>query len=133
MTAMTSPRPLPQAIARGLRGRCPNCGEGLMFWRYLKVRGECEACAQDLARYPADDGPAYVTILLVGHLFVAPLLFFPFIWQAPVAWVLAATLVPVALLTLLLLPVVKGGFIGLLWALNVHREDAVLHTADALD
>jgi uncharacterized protein (DUF983 family) len=129
---MSKPRVFP-AILRGLKGKCPDCGEGRLFWRYLKVQPHCDACGHDLAQYPADDGPAYVTILLIGHVLVAPLLLFPFIWEAPIEIVLPATLIPLAFATLGLLPLIKGGFIGLLWALMVRHEDAPLHTADVLD
>ena len=77
--------------------------------------------------------PAYFTILIVGHVIVAPLLLFPFIWQAPVAVVLASTLLPLTGATLLLLPRIKGAFIGGLYALGVKEKDAALHTADAAD
>lgn len=121
------------AILRGLGGKCPECGEGRIFWRYLKVQPRCDACGHDLAQYPADDGPAYFTILILGHVVVAPLLLFPFIWKAPIGLVLPITLIPLALMTLALLPLIKGGFIGLLWALKVRRGDEALHTADAVD
>lgn len=126
-------RSLSHALKRGLRGRCPACGEGRLYWRYLKVSPRCPVCDHDLARYPADDGPAYFTILLVGHLIVAPLLLFPFIWQASAWLVLPATLLPLAGLTLLLLPRIKGAFIGLLYALGVKDTEARFHTADAAE
>lgn len=132
METTTRP-PLGRAMFRGLKGRCPACGEGRLFWAYLKVEPTCGECGHDLARYPADDGPAYFTILLVGHLIVAPLLLFPFIWEAPLWFVLPATLIPVALSTLALLPLVKGAFIGLMHHFKVTGEDARLHTADAAD
>ena len=118
------------AIARGVRERCPACGEGRLFWRYLKVTPACESCGHELARHPADDGPAYLTIVLVGHLVVAPLLLFPFIWEASPWIVLPATLVPLALITLALLPRVKGGFIGVLYKLDLKDTDAHLQPAD---
>ena len=119
-------------MLRGLKGRCPACAKGSLFWAYLKVQPNCEACGHDLARYPADDGPAYFTILLVGHLVIVPLLLLPIIWQAPAIYTIPATLIPLAAITLALLPRVKGAFIGLLYALNVKDSDAHLHTADAL-
>jgi len=125
--------PLIPSILRGLKGCCPSCGDGPLFWKYLKVNGRCEACDLDLARYPADDGPAYLTILLVGHLIVAPLLFFPIVWRSPPAYSLPLILLPLALLTLLILPRVKGGWIGMMYALGVKDSDARLHTADAID
>ena len=122
-----------RSMVRGLKGRCPACGEGKLFWRYLKVEPRCGECGHDLAKYPADDGPAYFTILIVGHLVVAPLLIFPVIWEASPAIVLPATLIPLAIVTLVLLHVTKGWFIGLLYALGVKQGDGAVHTADVAD
>jgi len=122
-----------RAMTRGFVGRCPHCGEGKLFYRYLKVSPACPVCGHDLDQYPADDGPAYFTILLVGHLVVAPLLLFPIIWQASPMIIVPATLIPLAGLIMLLLPRIKGAVIGALYALKVSREDAALHTADRLD
>lgn len=117
--------PLRRSIFRGVKGHCPACGKSPLFWKYLKVNSRCEACDHDLARYPADDGPAYFTILIIGHLFVAPLLIFPFIWKASPWLVVPLTVLPLAGLTLLLLPRVKGVVIGMLWALGMRKsEDA---------
>lgn len=125
--------PLRRSVLRGLKGRCPNCGEGKIFWRYLKVSDRCPKCAHDLARYPADDGPAYLTILITGHLVIAPLLIFPIVWRAPAIYSVPIALVSLTVVTLLLLPRVKGGWIGLMYALGVKDRDAALHTADAAD
>ena len=135
MPAMSRQEPpsLIQAMTRGLRGKCPHCNQGALYWRYLKVEPRCQVCGHDLSQYPADDGPAYFTILIVGHLLVAPLLFFPIIWQAPTAIMVPATLIPLAGATLALLPRVKGAFIGLLYVLRIKERDAHLHTADMAD
>jgi uncharacterized protein (DUF983 family) len=106
-----------RGLGRGFAQRCPDCGQGKLYGAYLKVKA-CTVCGHDNAVYPVDDAPPYFTILLVGHLVIAPLLFFPFIWQAPTALVLATTLPAVAILTLLLLPRVKGAVIGVHWALG---------------
>ena len=97
------------------------------------MNGRCEACSTDLSRYPADDGPAYVTILLIGHLVVAPMLFFSIVWRSNPAYSLPIILVPLAALTLALLPRVKGGWVGMMYALGVKDTDAHMHTADAAD
>jgi uncharacterized protein (DUF983 family) len=125
--------PLARSVSRGLKGRCPNCGEGKIFWRYLKVSAHCPKCDHDLARYPADDGPAYLTILLVGHLIIAPLLLFPIVWQAPAVYSVPIALSSITVVTLLALPAIKGGWIGLMYSLGVKDRDAALHTADAAD
>ncbi|MBO9544861.1 DUF983 domain-containing protein [Caulobacter sp.] len=120
----TQPSPsLLTGLKRGLMHRCPNCGDGRLYMRYLKVDPECEACGHELGCYPADDGPAYFTILLVGHLLVAPLLFFPWIWEASPWLVAPLTLIPLAVLTLALLPRVKGGVIGALWAIKLRKAE----------
>lgn len=112
-------------LRRGLAHRCPNCGEGKLYRKYLKVETFCSHCDHELAAYPADDGPAYFTILIVGHLIVGPLLLFPIIWQAPALVMVPATLIPLFALTLVLLPRIKGAFIGALWALGMRKaEDA---------
>jgi uncharacterized protein (DUF983 family) len=125
--------PILPAMKRGLKGACPRCGEGRLYYRYLKVWPECPACGLDLDQYPCDDGPAYFTILLVGQLVVAPLLLFPFIWKTPTMIIVPATLIPLTGLTLLLLPRVKGALIGLLHAVRIRRADAAIHTADRLE
>ena len=112
------------ALARGFLHRCPSCGKAPLYRRYLKVHAECASCGHELGRYRADDGPAYFTILLVGHLVVAPLLLFPWIWHAPIWMVLPATLIPLLLLSLLVLPRVKGALVGLLYSLKTTGEHA---------
>ena len=125
--------PLRRSIFRGLAGHCPACGKSPLFWRYLKVNGRCEACDTDLSRYPADDGPAYLTILLIGHLVVAPMLFFPIVWRTSPAVSLPIILTALAFITLAVLPRVKGGWVGLMYSLGVKDSDSRLHTADATD
>ena len=125
--------PLFRSIGRGLRHRCPACGKGSLFGRYLKVEPRCAACGHETARYPADDGPAYLTILLIGHLIVAPLLFFPIVWETSPLVSLPIILGSLAVVTLLTLPRIKGGWIGLMYALQVTDRDHRFHTADAAD
>ena len=118
------------AFSRGLRGRCPHCGEGRLFRTYLKVNPACPACGVDLARYPADDGPAYFTILIVGHLVIVPVLFIPWVWQGPTLVTVPVTLGFLAAVTLALLPIVKGAFIGHMAFLRATADQAERHTAD---
>jgi uncharacterized protein (DUF983 family) len=131
--SLLNPTGVPGAMLRGLRGRCPHCGRGALYYRYLKVNPRCPVCGHDLAQYPADDGPAYFTILITGHMVVVPLLLFPVIWKAPLVLAIPGTLVPLATFTLLFLPRVKGAVIGLHYGLKISRADAALHTADRFD
>lgn len=125
--------PLFRSIGRGLAQRCPCCGKGGLYRRYLKVRPNCEACGHDLARYPADDGPAYLTILLVGHLIIGPMLFFPVVWETSPAYSLPIILGSLTAITLLALPRIKGGWIGMMYAFQSTDRDQRFHTADVAD
>ncbi len=116
---MSNPERTPgEGFLRGLMGRCPNCGEGHLFRGYLKVDPRCDACGHDLSQYRADDGPAYFTILIVGHLVIAPMLCFSFIWTWPPVTVVALTFAIISAVTLGLLPRVKGAFVGVQWAMR---------------
>ena len=118
------PNGVTTGLLRGAKLRCPNCGEGALFRGYLKVEPICPACGHDNGHYRADDAPPYFTILIVGHLVIAPLLAFPFIWRWPLWLVLGLTLPAVAVLTLVLLPRVKGAVIGFHWATEQARAGA---------
>jgi uncharacterized protein (DUF983 family) len=103
----------------GLQRKCPNCGQGHLFQGYLKVRPTCDVCGHDNGAYRADDAPPYFTILIVGHLIIAPLLAFGFIISWPAERVLAVTLPALVILTLVILPLVKGAVLGFSWAADV--------------
>jgi uncharacterized protein (DUF983 family) len=110
-----------RSIARGISQRCPNCGRGKLFSRYLKVEPRCRECGCDLSQFRADDGPAYLTILLVGHLLVAPSLIFPIVWQRP-ELSLPVMIPALTVTTLALLSIVKGGWVGLMYAIDASNR-----------
>src|SRR5215470_15967882 len=58
------------SLRRGFCGRCPRCGEGRLFRAFLKVDDHCSACGLDFTPHRADDLPAYLVIVIVGHLVV---------------------------------------------------------------
>src|SRR5215475_10875141 len=85
-----------QAVMRGLRGRCPNCGRGHMFSRFLKVVDRCPVCGEELFHQRADDFPAYLVILLVGHI-VVPAALLVETDYSPAMWLQIAVWVPVTI------------------------------------
>ncbi len=108
------------AVLRGLRRRCPSCGEGPLFSGYLKVNDRCPACREELSHHRADDGPAYLTILVVGHI-MAPLIHIVFVQFRPDPLVMATMFtVGCVALSLFLLPRLKGLVIGIQWAKRMH-------------
>ncbi|MFC3568522.1 DUF983 domain-containing protein [Paracoccus sp. TOH] len=118
--ATEAERPIKQAMLRTAVGRCPACGHGRLFKGYLTVNPSCAHCGEALHHQRADDGPAYLTILLVSHL-GAPLLLAIYMMYRPSAMaMLIGFSLGAVILSLLLLPLIKGGFIGFQWARRMH-------------
>jgi uncharacterized protein (DUF983 family) len=114
------PRPLVQSVLRGARCRCPNCGEGPIFRAYLKVADECPVCGEELDHHRADDAPAYIVIFIVCHLVVSLLLAVEMAYK-PEVWVHLVLWIPMTIIvSLVLLPVIKGALVGMQWALYMH-------------
>ena len=82
MTELSQDRPTGRAIRRGFCLRCPRCGRGALLRKYLKLHDHCDSCGMDFTPSRADDGPAYLTILVVWHL-MAPLLHLAFVTFRP--------------------------------------------------
>jgi uncharacterized protein (DUF983 family) len=108
------------AFLNGLRGRCPACGQGRMFWKFLKVNDTCPHCGEELHHQRADDFPAYLVIVIVGHILV-PIILAVEAEFAPAYWVHAVLWGPAVLgLTLGLIQPVKGAVIAMQWFLGMH-------------
>jgi len=107
-------------IGRGLRGRCPRCGQGRLFHGFLSLRPACERCGLDYGFADAGDGPAVFVILIGGFIVVFAALMTEVVYQPPY-WVHAALWLPLILVvTLVPLRLVKG----LLIALQYHHKAA---------
>lgn len=105
-----------RSFCRGIAQRCPACGEGRLYRRYLKVNDVCLRCGLAVGEIRSDDAPPYFTILLTGHIIVPSMLILEELRHPP-EWVHLALWVPLALiLTLVFLPRVKGAVIALHWA-----------------
>jgi len=113
-------RPVGPAMMRGWRRSCPNCGAGPMMRGYLTVRDSCPVCGEALHHQRADDGPAYLTILIVGHL-LGPALLYAFVtWRPDPLTLFAVFAVATVAASLFLLPRLKGALIGLQWARRMN-------------
>ena len=113
-------RPLVQSVLRGLKGRCPHCGEGKLFARFLKPVESCASCGEEMFHQRADDLPPYLSIFIVGHIVVAGYM----IGETAVelsSWQHLAIWVPITVaLTFAMMQPLKGGVVGLQWALRMH-------------
>ena len=114
-----------EALWRGFRGHCPGCGERAMFRKFLKVNDTCPNCGEELHHHRADDFPAYLVIVIVGHILVPIVLaveteFAPAIWVSMTAWPALALA-----MTLALLQPIKGAVVAIQWYGGLHGfEDA---------
>jgi uncharacterized protein (DUF983 family) len=107
-------------IARGVRCRCPRCGEGTLFHGFLSLRPACDRCGLDYTFADSGDGPAVFVILIGGAIVVAAALITEVVYQPPY-WLHAVLWLPLILLvTLVPLRPLKG----LLIALQYHHEAA---------
>jgi uncharacterized protein (DUF983 family) len=111
------------SMKRGFRGRCPRCGEGKLFRAFLKVDNNCSVCGLDFTPHRADDLPAYLVIVIVGHIVVPTALMIETNYSPPVALQLAIYLPVTLVASLVLLQPVKGAVVGMQWALRMHGFD----------
>ncbi|MEO5322713.1 DUF983 domain-containing protein [Mesorhizobium sp. CC13] len=113
-------RPLWPAIKRGLLGKCPNCGEGKLFASFVKTVERCAVCGEEIFHHRADDLPAYLVVVIVGHIVVGAFMAVEATsslstWQHLAIWV------PLTIISALaLLRPVKGAVVGMQWALYMH-------------
>ncbi len=113
-------RNLWRAIKTGALGRCPNCRQGQLFASFVKSNEHCGHCGEALHHHRADDLPAYLVILVVGHIVVGAFMGVEAtsalsLWQHLAIWI------PVTIvMSLAMLHPTKGAVIGLQWALYMH-------------
>ncbi len=91
-----------------------------MFYKYLKVVDTCASCGEDLSHQRADDAPPYFTILIVGHIILPLALGAEKMWQLSTTTHLMLWLPSILILSLVLLPCIKGAIVGLQWSLRMH-------------
>lgn len=111
------------AMWHGLLGRCPRCGRGSLFNRYLKPTATCGHCGEHFDRIRTDDIAPYFTILVVGHLTVPLILsverlYAPPVWVHWIVWPALAVL-----LSLLTLPRLKGAVLAWMWCLGLRGDE----------
>ena len=122
-------RQLGNAMRKGLRCRCPKCGEGRLFSSFLTIAPACEHCGEEFHHHRADDLPAYLVIVIVGHIVIGAFMGIEATstlstWQHLAIWAPLTVVMALAMLR-----PVKGAIVGLQWALYMHgfggEEDAL--------
>ena len=120
-------------LARGFHKTCPQCGKGPLLTGYLKPQASCSACKEDFSHISADDGPAWLTLLIVGHAVVPLMLFFGRSDVVPL-WLAILILAVVTLIGVyFILPRAKGIFIALIWLTGATGQNEFSDSPDLKD
>jgi uncharacterized protein (DUF983 family) len=108
---------------RGIQKCCPQCGVGGLLIGYLKPASNCSHCGEDFSHISADDGPAWLTLLIVGHA-VVPLML---VFGRDPGFSVWFSIVVLTLITLVgvyfILPRAKGTFVALIWVTGATGQD----------
>ncbi|MFC6488647.1 DUF983 domain-containing protein [Nitratireductor sp. GCM10026969] len=113
-------RPVYESMRRGFFGKCPQCGQGRLFRAFLKTVDRCPSCGEEMDHHRADDLPAYLVIVIVGHVVVGAFMGVQAATDWP-TWLHLAIWAPLTLImSLALIGPVKGSVVGLQWALRMH-------------
>ena len=106
-------------LKRGFLKLCPICGKTPLYSSYIKVIPSCKKCKTNFKDYKTEDGPAYFTIFIVGHLIIPCILFLegldnpPKMWLQLILWPLITII-----LSIWLLPKIKGAFLAFQISVN---------------
>ena len=111
------------ALVRGAFGRCPRCGQGWLFQRYLKIVDCCPICGEPYGHFRTDDAAPWLTILVVGHITVPIVLICEENIRLTMGVAFAIYLPLIVGLTLILLPRCKGVIAALLWAMKAEGSE----------
>ena len=126
-------RDIKTSMLRGWSQKCPKCGEGTLYRKYLKVVDTCPVCGEEMFHQRADDAPPYFTMVIVCHVIVGGVLVLEQAY-APPTWVHLVLWLPLTvIMSLWLLPRVKGSLIGLQWALRMHGFGGESDEIDTFD
>jgi uncharacterized protein (DUF983 family) len=115
-----APRPWLVAMKRGIAGKCPHCGKGRLFSRFLKVADHCDCCGEEFHHHRADDLPAYLAIFIVGHVVVGGMVSAETYGEWPLWWHVALWPTLTVVLSLALIQPLKGAVVALQWAHRMH-------------
>jgi uncharacterized protein (DUF983 family) len=108
-----------EAARRGVACKCPRCGQAPLFRKWLKSVDHCATCNQDWSHHRADDFPAYIAIIVVGHLLAPVIIAMSDTSLTPLA--IVAILIPLSVVLMLgMLQPTKGVVIAAQWWNGMH-------------
>ncbi len=118
---ITAP-PVLSALWRGVRCRCPVCGQSPVFATWLGVVPACAACHAPLGLISADDAPPYFTVFIVAHVIIALMFGLETVAALSVGMETAIMLGVALTMVLVLIRPVKGATVGLMLKLGFMKS-----------
>ncbi len=112
-----------RSILTGFKRKCPSCEQGKIFSGYLKLENECPNCTAPIGEIRADDFPPYLTIFIVGHIIVPALLLVEIYYHPPAMAQMIIWPSLAVVLSLSLLPILKGAVVGFMWSLGLKGDE----------
>ena len=109
-----------KGISRGFSRKCPQCGEGRIFARYMTNHEQCSVCDLYFSGHRADYPPPYFTIMIVGHVIIPLALAVKQIFEPSLGMQFLIWIPVLTVSTYYFLPRSKGALIGLQWANYMH-------------
>ncbi len=94
--------------AAGMGCKCPRCGQGRLFERYLTLAASCEACQLDYSKADSGDGPAVFLIFIVGFVSIVTVFVLRFGLDTPAWFALGAAIILASAMILLSLRLLKA-------------------------
>jgi len=112
-----------RAILSGFKRKCPSCEKANIFAGYLKLKKECPHCTAPIGEIRADDFPPYLTIFIVGHMVVPALVLVEINYHPPTAFQMIFWPGLAIILSLGLLPILKGAVVGFMWSIGMKGDE----------
>ncbi|WP_225207733.1 DUF983 domain-containing protein [Novosphingobium huizhouense] len=120
LSASALPHSLGAALARGARGRCPRCGGAHLFASFVRPVERCGMCGQNWTLHAADDFPAYLAILITGHVMAPVIIALGLRTELSLATMMGLVAAMALVLLVGLLRPAKGAIIAFQWWMGMH-------------
>ena len=116
-------RSIPAVLVSGLLKKCPNCGKGNLYSKYLKFYSHCSICGEEFHSYRTDDFGPWLSIIISGHIIVPLVLSMEQNFKIDL-WIQALIWIPITIaVVLFLLPISKSICLSILWRLKMKDAE----------
>jgi len=111
-------------LARALRKRCPQCGEGKLFASFARLRPKCEACGLQFRReHGSQTGAMYLTATVTELFAAAVALALFFLTDLPRTQALVLGVSVVIAFSYLMLPITMAIWTAVEYATDVGNSE----------